>query len=142
MQRIGTTSYESEKPGVKRRPGLCRWDVLTFALCWVVYFFSTAVFSLLGPFFPIQVSLDEIRMWVFVRGYRISKRICKGLVVLSLWTGGRYVCTPPISQAATKGASSVMVGAIMSTSPLCVVIFSPIFGYYVSLGCVLINNTS
>ncbi|KAL5478002.1 hypothetical protein EMCRGX_G024876 [Ephydatia muelleri] len=85
LQGTDSASYESVQ-SVEKRPGLRCWDVLTFALCWMVYFCATAVFSVLAPFFPIE--------------------------------------------AGNKGASSLMVGAIMSTSPLCVVIFSPIFGYY------------
>ena len=37
-------------------------------------------------------------------------------------------------QAAAAGVTSGTVGAIVSINPLCVVLTSPIFGYYVSFG--------
>ena len=43
-------------------------------------------------------------------------------------------------QAEARGASSVIVGAIISTYPTCVIIVSPILGYYVSLCMVSVRG--
>ena len=53
----GTDSASDESVQlIEKRPGLRCRDVLTFALCWMVYFSATAVFSVIAPFFPIEVN--------------------------------------------------------------------------------------
>ena len=60
VQGYDSASYESVK-SVEIRPRICRRDAIVLALCLMVYFCTTAVFSLLGPFFPIEVK--DISVW-------------------------------------------------------------------------------
>ncbi|KAL5478000.1 hypothetical protein EMCRGX_G024874 [Ephydatia muelleri] len=71
--------------GKERKELSCR-NVITFALCLLVYLCCNVALALFPPFFPLE--------------------------------------------AAVKGATSGIIGAVASANPLCVVITSPIFGYY------------
>eukprot|EP00731_Ephydatia_muelleri_P023441 Em0015g1024a len=71
---------------LKERKELSCRNVITFALCLLVYLCCNVALALFPPFFPLE--------------------------------------------AAVKGATSGIIGAVASANPLCVVITSPIFGYY------------
>ena len=77
LQGTDSASYESVQ-SVEKRPGLRCWDVLTFALCWMVYFCATAVFSVLAPFFPIEVNVKSLRV-CWLGCLRAAVFICGGV---------------------------------------------------------------
>ena len=81
-------------------------NALALGACCFLNFVLYCAFSILGPFFPIEVSSASL-----------------------LQPCMHARCT---SQAALKGVSYTVIGSIVSASPLCVVLLSPFLGYYVS----------
>ncbi len=81
-------------------------NLLACACLWLADFTSSAAFSILAPFFPEEVSRVVLKISLIDYSFmQVEER---------------------------KGYSSAITGLIISISPLCVVIFSPVFGYFVS----------
>lgn len=83
------------------------WKNITVATClWLVYTLCSVAYSIINPFFPGIVCINFI-----------------------LLPHTKWLCM--IVQANEKQASPAFIGLIISSSPTCVVLISPLLGYMV-----------
>ncbi len=111
-----TTGYESttsvdvqRTPSSLLSPWRRRWkDVIALVVLWIAYFIVSAAYSIIAPFFPNEVNTTT-----------------------HFGTCAQLDSVFRLLQAAEKGSTPTITGLIVSASPLCVVITSPLFGYFV-----------
>ena len=111
-------------------------NIITVTILWLTYLAASIAYSIIGPFFPDEVSEFG---WLLKVNFRqtsdVSLRLLPSYSLryrIDILVHAQNYWLLEFLQAAEKGSTSFLTGIIISCSPLCVVILSPLIGYYVS----------